>query len=439
MKSKYVMLVSTMLISVTTFAQEAEMKALKKTFDKEIYSDRDLSDFNQNIDKVKYKDTNLSDSDVLNYNFYKSFARLMQYKIEMQKSENKNNADFLFASDFNIESIGRMTFDMNAVLNSEKTSGTLIFTKKIQEEIIKLKPLLLNYAIALGDKTKYKDASLILKNIYDLDNKDTEKLYYAANYALNAKDYDLSLSDYLELKKINYTGEKTDYYAKSKINDKENLFQSKEDRDRAILIGTHDKPSEKKITSKKGEIYKNIALILRDKGKDKEAIKAYEDARIVSPDDGTLLSDEAALYYKIKDLGAYKKLINESLLKKPNDEILIFNLGVVSRYENQKQDAERYYRKAIELKPNYFDANLNLAELLLSYDTDFIKKMDSEKDDKKYLILKADREKMFKSAIPFLEKSHEIAPKNEDVTRTLISVYNALDMIDKAKALKSKM
>ena len=67
--------------------------------------------------------------------------------------------------------------------------------------------MLMNYAVALADQSQFKNAALILHSIYELDKKDTEKLYYAANYAVNAKDFDLALQYYQELKSINYSGE----------------------------------------------------------------------------------------------------------------------------------------------------------------------------------------------------------------------------------------
>jgi thioredoxin-like negative regulator of GroEL len=63
----------------------------------------------------------------------------------------------------------------------------------------------------------------------------------------------------------------------------------------------------------------------------------------------------------------------------------------------------------------------------------------SEKDNKRYEFLKAEREKNFKVVLPFLEKAYELDPSNEAAKKTLLSVYNALEMTDKYKALKAKM
>jgi hypothetical protein len=63
----------------------------------------------------------------------------------------------------------------------------------------------------------------------------------------------------------------------------------------------------------------------------------------------------------------------------------------------------------------------------------------SDKDTKRYDVLKKQRDGVFTSALPYLEKAYELKPDNEDVTTTLLNVYGALEMTDKKKALKAKL
>jgi len=63
----------------------------------------------------------------------------------------------------------------------------------------------------------------------------------------------------------------------------------------------------------------------------------------------------------------------------------------------------------------------------------------SPKDMKRYEVLKKQREDLFRSAVPFLQKAVELDPKNTDVVKTLLNVYSALEMTTEYKALKSKM
>jgi len=268
-------------------------------------------------------------------------------------------------------------------------------------------------------------------------------LFYAASYAVNAEDYDKALDYYTQLKTLNYTGEGTIYLAVNKATGVEENFPTKKDRDAYVSAGTHEKPKDEKEPSKRGEIYKNIALILVQKGKIDEAKAAVAEARKVNPEDKSLILTELDLYLKVKDIPNYTRLVNEALEKDPTNVDLIYNLGVISTEAGKLDEAEKYYRKALEIDPNYFGANLNLAELLLRNDEKIVSEMNklgtSEKDNKRYEVLKAEREKNFKIVLPYLEKAVESKDVNDAAKRTLLSVYNSLEMTEKAKALKAKL
>ena len=151
---------------------------------------------------------------------------------------------------------------------------------------------------------------------------------------------------------------------------------------------------------------------------------------------------EANIYLELNDFATYKKLITDVLAKNPNDADLVYNLGVIAS-KTDVVEAEKYYKKAIEIKPNYTNAYLNLAIMKLDADKKIIDEMNklgtSEKDTKRYEVLKKQRNDMFNSALPYLEKAYELEPGNADVAATLLNVYGALEMTDKKKALKAKM
>jgi tetratricopeptide (TPR) repeat protein len=328
----------------------------------------------------------------------------------------------------------------------EKVSGKSKYTSQAQTAVAEIKGKILNSAVEDGTNKKYDEAAKKLYIVYELDKTDLEKLYYAASYAVNAQDYDTALSYYEELKSKNYSGEGMAYYAKNLLSEQEDYFgttaEAKTERDNKVKLKVYSDPRDEKIPSKRGEIYKNIALILLQKDKTEQAKTALSDARKANPDDTSLIISEADLYLKLQDFATYKKLVSEVLEKDPNNPDLLFNLGVVSS-KTDAASAETYYKKAIELKPDYVNAYLNLSILKLEGETKIVDEINklgtSEKDNKRYEVLKKQREDIFKSALPYLEKANELDPKNEDVAATLLNVYGALEMTDKKKALKAKM
>ena len=422
MKGKYVILASALLISVATFAQKDEIKAAEKALKK-----GDSQEAATILKGAESLISNASDSEKAQFFFVKgnAFLDLANKNIDTDKNLSIASAAYL------------------DLIAAEKASGKSKYSIEAATSIASIKNKLINNAIADSKVDKNVESAEKLYAAYLLDQKDTLNLYYAASTYVNAKEYDKALKLYDDLKTMNYSGKGTNYLAVNKLTSEEDLFATVQERDRMVKMGTHEKPRTEVIPSKRGEIYKNMALILVEKGKTDEAKKAIAEARATNPDDDSLILTEANLYLETKDFDTYKKLISQALEKNPNDADLVFNLGVVSYNAKNVVDAEKYYKRAIEIKPDYVNAYLNLAIMKLDGDKVIFEEMNklgnSEKDNKRYLVLKKQREVVFTGALPYLEKANELDPKNEEVKNTLISVYGALEMTEKKKALKDKM
>ncbi|MFC0777088.1 tetratricopeptide repeat protein [Flavobacterium sp. HJSW_4] len=422
MKSKYVILASALLISVATFAQKDQIKDAEKAL-----KSGDAQGAITILKDAENLVVNAKDTEQAQFYFVQgnAFLDLANKKVE----EGKN----LLAA----------ASSYKKLIEVEKASGKQKYSTQAAASITNIKGLLINSAIADTQANKHADGAKKLYEAYELDKKDTINLYYAASTAVNSQDFDVALPMYEELKKLNFSGKGTLYLAVNKANGNEDNFANAKERDLAIKLGTHEKPKTEAIPSKRGEIYKNLALILVQKGRTEDAKKAIADARKANPDDSSLILTEANLYLETKDFDMYKKLVGEALQKDPNNADLVFNLGVISAGAKNNADAEKYYLKAIEINPEYTNAYLNLAALKLEAEKPIIDEMNklgtSAKDMKRYDVLKAQRESVFKGVIPYLKKANELDPKNDDVAKTLLGVYKALEMTAEAKALKATM
>lgn len=435
MRIKQIVLASAMLVSVSSFAQKDELKKLKKIYEKPVPSASDVSDYKANLDKLG--PLAAEESDKVYYNFYKGMLPVVQ-----AASYGPTITPQQIASNYSLKAAQDLTKTINETLDYEKKTGKKVYTDDISKKVPVIKSAIVNIAVGLAEQKKYKEAAEVLYSVYQLDKKDQEKLFYAASYAGSAQDYDKALQYYTELKDLNYTGEETLFWALNKASGKEQTFPSADERSIYIKAGTHEKPRDEKLPSKKGEIYKNIALILIEQGKVNEAKTAVADARKADPNDDSLVLTEADIYLRLKDYETYNKLVSEALAKDPKNVVLLYNLGVTSANANKLDEAEKYYVKALEIDPSYFDALINLSELKLRADGKIVDEMgklgNSDKDNKRYEVLKAQRNKNFTSLLPYLEKAMQLKPDDEGVKKTLLSIYNALEMTDKANALKAK-
>lgn len=424
MKIKNLAIATSLFISVATFAQKEELKAAEKAL-----KSGNSAEAKSTLKQVENMIVNSDDAQKAQYYFLKGNASFDLAKKGVDADNNYSEAAEAY----------------NELFTTEDRSGKQKYSVQAKVSLVELKGLLTNSAIADSDAKKYKQSALKLYQVYSMDKKDTTMLYYAASTAINAQDYDLALGYYTKLKDINYSGKGVSYFAKSKINDNEESFNTMAERDKAVKLGTHSIPRTEQIPSKRGEIAKNISLIYIQKGDVPSAKKSIVEARKLNPDDTSLMLSEADLYLKTNDYEMYKKLISEILAKEPNNADLYYNLGVISaqsKEKNAKIDAEGYYLKAIQIDPQYKNAYMNLSVLKLEGEKEIIDAMNklgtSAADNKKYEALKAKREGLYKSAIPFLEKAYELFAGDKDIKSTLLNMYNALDMTEKYKALKAK-
>jgi tetratricopeptide (TPR) repeat protein len=278
-----------------------------------------------------------------------------------------------------------------------------------------------------------------------MDKTNYDNLYYATYYFMIAEDFNKALPYFEELKKVNYTGESTSYYAKNAVSDQEeyygNTADAKNNRDNQVRLKLATTPRDEKTPSRKADIAKYIASIYISQGKNAEAKAAIEEAKQVNPDDINLLNAEAEIYLKMGDMATYRTLTEKIIEKNPNDYNLFFNLGIASA-KTDPVAAENYYQKAILLNPDFQGSYINLAILKMRDEQKIIDEMNklgtSEKDNKRYEVLKKQRDEMYRSAIPSLEKAYELKPETE-VEEMLLNIYGALEMTDKKKALKTKL
>ncbi|WP_281638006.1 tetratricopeptide repeat protein [Flavobacterium marginilacus] len=422
MKSRYVIIASALFLSVTSFAQKNEIKAAEK-----LLKDGKSEEAIATLTAAEYLTANAPDAEKAQFLFVKGNA---YYDLSNKKVDTDKNL-ILAAKAY------------QELIEAEKVSGKAKYSSQAVVSVTQIKGKLVNAAIEDTKVNKDAEGAEKLYQAYLLEKKDTINLYYAASTFVNAKEYDKALKLYEELKVLNYSGKATYYYAVNKVNNQEDFFNTAADRDRMVKMGTHEKPRTENVPSKRGEIYKNVALIYVQQGKVDEAKKAVSDARKANPEDSSLLLTEANLYLETKDMDTYKKLISEAVERNPNDVDLIFNLGVISAQAKNSSEAEKFYNKVIELNPKYTNAYINMAAMKLEDEKNIIDAMNklgtSADDTKKYNVLKKKREDLFKSTIPYLQKAVELDPSNPDVSKTLLNVYSALEMTAEYKALKAKM
>lgn len=401
--------------SLIGFSQKKELRSAQKLLDQSFY--------NEAIDvlfKIKEVIPNSDQKYQAHYYYLLGWA-------------NKSDSKFAEAVSFLKMSIE------NDKSNKYKEKVNLLIDE-IENELIRL---------AVEDN-KSENFILASEKLYDayLINPENERnidyLYFAASSSVNAKDFEVALGYYLSLKDMGYTGEVTEYFLttiETKIEEKYgereyNLLKSSKQ---------YTNPRIDQTESRLPEIVKNIALIYVELGENEKAISAVKEAREVNPEDFNLLLSEADLYIKLGDRIKFKDLMQEAVIKNPNNAILYYNLGVIYGEQGEREEAIDYYKKSLELNPNYPDSYLNLVALILEGESALVEKMNQlatstkRSDYDKYDKLKSEREALYASCIPYLEKLIEVDPSNIEALKTAKNIYYTVGENDLFKLMTAKI
>lgn len=402
---KQILTLSLGLIALGLMAQKSELKEAEKSIKKQ--------DFTSAITTLNSVEGAVMTSEG---DKYKSKFYFLKGKALAAKKEYKNSA---------------AAFNKLLAMGENKYSAAAkpLLNKIIQE--------VSNKAVDLyNNKKDYKNAADNFYLTYLLSPTDTSFVYNAAISATQAEEYDTAIKYYKELRKIGYTGIETQYVATNKLTGKVENLGSRAQRDLMVKSKQYIKPGVKSSESKTAIIVKNVALLLKQQGKTDEAIAALAEARKENPKDLNLLLNEADMYIKLKKMDKFGELMSEAIALDPENPTLYYNLGVVNFNQGRIEEAKKYYKKAVELKPDYGDAYMNLAVAILDKDKFIVEEMNKNLSNfKKYDKLALQQKEVYKEALPFLEKADALK-RSLDTVKTLMNLYEVLENGSKAKEFR---
>ena len=385
------------------------------------------------------KELKTVDKQVKLADYENALTTLESIKDLIEASDDKTKAKYFYLKGMSRYQNGASSFenkllsidDFNKVKNIEELSSK-IYSTKVDDIFVNLFNSFVDDSRTSLENKNYKKSYMNLEAAYTVSNKDTLYLYNAALVATEAEEYSTALNFYERLINLGYTGVSVNYLAIEKESGKEQTFQDKKSRDFSVdVIGTHEAPRDEMAKSVEIDILRSIAAIYRIEKNYKNSIDYLEKAKVINPNDINLILLESNVRWEMKDVDAYQKLITRALEIEPNNVDLVFNLGVVNGDQGNFDEAINYYNKAIEIDINYTKAYLNAAAMILDKEGKMIEEMNSlgtsTADYNRYDELKIERENLYRSAIPYLEKVYELENDNINAARTLRNIFSALD------------
>ncbi len=382
--------------AMITYSQKNELKTLKKLSEKRSLNALDYQFYKDAV--VSLKDKAVTEDEKVAAKYYDAMIPVAEIATKAEFPLIEHVINFLKPENFD-----KYLSVTKETLAYEQKTGTKNYTDEILRNNNNFKNILRSAAFKYNDVRNYRDASDSFYKVYQIDSSDKSFLENAAITALQGQEYVKAEKLFREMKALNYFGGGTNYSAKSKINEKEEIFVDKATRDNAVKLGTHTLPKDQVIPSKKNE-YLKILAELAVTNKNIEAAKSdYKEVKALLPNDIELLTNEANLYYNSGDKATYTTLIKNIIAKDPNNAALNYNIGIIAIEEDAKLVEE-------------INANL--------------------KNKVKYDQLNTKRKDMFTKALPYFEKAYQNEPSNNDYKTILKSAYEITGMKDKALNVK---
>ncbi|MFN8153029.1 MAG: tetratricopeptide repeat protein [Bacteroidia bacterium] len=189
------------------------------------------------------------------------------------------------------------------------------------------------------------------------------------------------------------------------------------------------------------KLYSLMANMYLEQKDTANALMTINQGRQKYPEDGTLITQGLNIYLSSgKDKEAYAQ--NEDAIKSdPNNAVLQYIKGNLADKLGKKEEAVAAYKRALELKPDYFDAAYNLGAMFFNEGADLSNKANSIPANKiaEYDAAKKKFEAKFKEALPYLEKARELSPKDMSTLQSLKQIYLRLGDMKKADEVKKAM
>lgn len=411
LKKRILILSAFMLLSMTSFAQKAELKAAEKALKKKDYATA-LSTLEQTKSLIENADA-------------ESKAKYY-YLLGMS----------LYADGTKPGNIDDVAKALNTLISVEKESGKATYTIKSGEVLNKLITDVATEAqnsFASARETNvdadYVKSAKEFERVYLLSPTDTSFLFNAALVYAMGKEYEASNEKYKQLLDIGYTGISTVYKGTSIVDGSDMYFNSQNDMDLQVKLGVVKDPVVEVSESKTNDIIKSIAANYGRMENNEKALEFIAKARETNPDDYGLIIEEANVYFRMGNNQMFKEKLEEAIAINPTDPSLYFNVGVMNMDLGDNEAAAKSFEKAIELNPEFADAYNNLGAIEL----DKAKVVQEEMNANASNFAKYDKIKeekllpIYRAALVHYEKAYEISP-DEQLRNLLNSLYENLGM-----------
>ncbi|PVX49850.1 tetratricopeptide repeat protein [Balneicella halophila] len=258
--------------------------------------------------------------------------------------------------------------------------------KKVKINVINLTNALANEGANAFEKENYKGAVDRFEKVLEIQNSDlvkmegidTAMMFNVALAAEKAEDYDKAIKYYNEVKEYGYQEAKT---------------------------------------------YARLSAALKGAGKEDEATKVLEEGAEKYPNDLNIIFE---LINKNLLGGTPEKAaeyVDKAIELEPNNASLYRAKGSIYEKTGDIEQAKVWYEKAVEMNPDDFASQYNVAVMLLKAVEKRREEVNDIMDQAEYDAAVEDLYDRYAETLPYFEKAHSINPEDVGTIQILKEIY----------------
>lgn len=215
----------------------------------------------------------------------------------------------------------------------------------------------------------------------------------------------------------------------------------------AMNAGNYDKAieyySKNLANDSTGSIYGQIYKAQLAKGDSAAGMNTLKEGRSKFPRNQALLTENLNYLFRTKQNAEAESLLKLAIENDPTNHTLYLAAGSTYESLNRMDEAIAAYKKAIEIKPEAWQAYYNLGAYYNNEGKKLQDAANNEKDNKKYEAGIKAADAQLAIALEYLEKAKELTEKGSedrmDILKALKQLYVRMNLTEKFEAVKKEM
>ena len=157
------------------------------------------------------------------------------------------------------------------------------------------------------------------------------------------------------------------------------------------------------------------------------------------PNDKTVTLQLIDLYIKSGKYEDAQKYIAEAKRDDPSNSVLYFASGIIYLNEDKHDEAIVELQKSIDIEPNMFDAQYGIGAAYINKAAALLRAANDIMDINQYEEAVNKANETYVSALPYMEKAHQLNPNDIYAMQNLKELYYRFGMTEKYDAINAKL